>query len=128
LQESTPIPPEYNTCSKTLSRLGLNGPNNEEGAVLDSAKLSISAGNMNRDSLVWKFIRNDDGAWSWQKVANGESQDSSGTFRDYGWVVQDAISHGFRPKSEPWVIMDRGKATTFKPQRGHRVRHQKYRS
>jgi len=33
----------------------------------------------------------------------------------FGHAVADAIAHGFRPKTEPWVVIAAGRYTHFRP-------------
>jgi len=69
-----------------------------------------------RASLAWQFNLHDDGTWSWKKSVPGQQDTTSAhSLPDYGWAVDDAIAHGFSPRSEPWVIVDPRRQTSFLP-------------
>ena len=43
--------------------------------------------------------------WSWRQLgADGRIEKQSEDFHGYGLAVRNAISHGFHPKNDHWII------------------------
>ena len=65
------------------------------------------------------FLLHEGGAstsWTWRWMhADGAIHHTSEPQSSFGHAVADAIAHGFRPKTEPWVVISAGRYTHFRP-------------
>jgi hypothetical protein len=67
----------------------------------------------------WQFLAHDDGIgerWIWRCIAvDGGIEQISEPLADFGKAVLDAAKHGFRPKSNAYVVITRGWVTHYQP-------------
>ena len=70
-------------------------------------------------SASWKFVQHDERGrqrWKWLRTAAGGAI-ASGDFPSYAAAVMDAVTRGFRPKSEPYLVESPGRLVRFEPGR-----------
>ena len=66
---------------------------------------------------AWTFVEHQDGStpfWTWARLLlNGRAKTTSPRFANYGEVVFDAISNGFKPSDESWAVVTSNGTTYF---------------
>jgi hypothetical protein len=71
---------------------------------------------------VWRFVENGElgrQRWTWRRkmTVDGAIEAASRDFPSYAAAVMDAVSKGFRPKSEPYLVESLGRLIRFEPGR-----------
>jgi hypothetical protein len=62
----------------------------------------------------WEFVLAEDQTWTWCRM-DGSEPCTSVPFAEYGAVIENAISHGFNPTSQNWLVKSDGRTTHFRP-------------
>lgn len=71
---------------------------------------------MTQNSIVWKFIENARGQWSWHRLTvNGHAVHTCSGFTGIAKCIVDAIDHGFKPNSEAYSTNSRSFDFVYKP-------------
>ena len=68
-------------------------------------------------TVNWAFVRHaESGDWTWREMSiDGSIARISSPLWDFGATISDAITHGFRPKEDHWVVTNRTGTTHFDP-------------
>ena len=68
------------------------------------------------ENRAWHFIIHPNDCWSWQRLNEDGSLDRmSAVTGDFGKLMSDALSHGFQPDRDRWVVWDRMWRTYYAP-------------
>jgi hypothetical protein len=66
---------------------------------------------------TWEFIEGRDSprhTWHWRRLrGDGTQEKLSEAFDDYGLVIKDAVTNGFKPSRQPWVVITPRSITHF---------------
>ena len=62
----------------------------------------------------WEFLLAGDYTWTWRRVA-GSYAGTCAPFSDFGVAVSDAVTQGFVPERQYWLVKSNGRTTHFRP-------------
>jgi hypothetical protein len=75
---------------------------------------------MKNKQVQWQFIAHHDGvreSWSWRRlVIDGAVEATSERHTDFGKAVLDAVTNGFKPRTQGYVVISREWVTHYQPQ------------
>src|SRR6185436_14684587 len=82
--------------------------------------LASMSGKLEGRARHWEFQRHR-AAWSWRRMGiNDVIEATSESGFTFGAALKDAMSHGFNPKTDSWVVRSRESVTHLSPT-GHPV-------
>jgi hypothetical protein len=95
--------------------------NAPRGTAQMARRAGTPAGVMKTERAAWTFLQGGElgrQKWTWRRMKDdGVIETSPSEYPSYAAAVMNAVSQGFRPKSEPYLVESLGRLIRFDPAR-----------